>query len=146
DALAVLEDLQMLAGATGRLEPGPGRPGGQPRQPAAAQVVAVLGLLGPPQRLAIEQVTGVEAAAIQEQADAVVVVPRGQHLVGPLELAGSDAPLFRSGRRHLRGASGGHRGALWLTSCRAAAGRRALNAWARCSGATPPRGVRFTTC
>ena len=61
-------------GTLGGLELGLGGGGGQERQPAAAEVVLVLDLLGPAQRLAVDQVGRVELAAGQQQLDAVVEV------------------------------------------------------------------------
>ena len=57
------------------------------------------GRCDPPQGLPVDQVGGVELAAAQQQADAVVVVAGGDDLVGPLELAGGDAAVLRVGRR-----------------------------------------------
>jgi hypothetical protein len=69
---------------------------GEEREPAAAEVVPVLVLLGLAQCLAVEQVGRVEAAAVEQEADAVVVVAGGDDLVGALEPAGRDTAVALS--------------------------------------------------
>ena len=67
DLLAVFEDLEVVAAALGGLDAAPSTAGGQEREPAAAEVVAELVLLGLAQRLAVKEVAGVEPAAGEEQ-------------------------------------------------------------------------------
>src|SRR5262249_53271455 len=96
--LAVLEHRQVVAGQDGALDAGLGGGGGQPGQPAAAQVVVGLELLGAAGGLAGDPVGRGELAAAQQQADAVVVVLVGDGLVGALELRGRDAAVLGAGR------------------------------------------------
>src|SRR5207253_648746 len=80
----------------GGLQAGAAGPGGEPGEPAAAEVVAVLGLLGAAQGLAVEQVGGVELAAVEEEVEGGVEVAGGDDLVGALELTGREAAGLRT--------------------------------------------------
>ena len=96
---ALFEHLQVVTGLLGSLDPCPDGPGGEPGKFAAAQIVLVLGLLGAAQRLAIDEIGGIELATVNQQPNSIVVIARGNDLVGALELSGGSATLLRTGRR-----------------------------------------------
>src|SRR5204863_10184563 len=99
DAFGEVEDLQMVAALPGGAEAGAGRPVPQPRQPGAASIVAVAGALGAAEGLAVDEVGGVEPAAVVQQIEAVTIVPGGDELMGAVELPGGLSALFGGGRR-----------------------------------------------
>ena len=72
---AVFEHLEVVAAALGGLDPGLPPRRGEEREPAAAEVVAVLVLLGLAEGLAVEEVGRVEPAAGEQQRDGVVELP-----------------------------------------------------------------------
>src|SRR5262249_100970 len=76
---------------------GRGRPGEQPGQPPALEVVAEPRLLGAAEGLAVEQVGRVEPAAVDEQVDAGEVAARGHELPAAVEVEGGLAALLRGG-------------------------------------------------
>ncbi len=102
---AQLEHLEVIGGGAGLLDLGHASQVGQPGQPVAAFVVAVLGFFGSAQGLPVDEVRGIEPAAGDQQFDPVIEAPRGHHLLGTLELADGHTALVRRRFRQQRGAT-----------------------------------------
>src|SRR5438270_4488868 len=73
-----------------------------------AAVVLVLLAFRLPEQLAVGWITWIDAAAVEQELDAVIVIAAGEHLIGALELLGSSRALLRRQARQAGGDAVGH--------------------------------------
>ena len=96
--LAVLQHLEVITRTLGALDAGLGRRADDEGQPAAAKVILVFALFQMPQQPAVDEIGGIDLAAVHHQMNGVIEIAAGDDLLGALILPDRGAALLRRRR------------------------------------------------